>query len=245
VNDQVETVAAQLANISELAGGFDAIGFSQGGQFLRAYVERFNAPPVRNLVTFGSQHMGVSDVADCKPFDVLCQIARRAVRSGVYTSWAQEHLVQVRLSALLLAAGANTVFGARQAQYYRDPAQLETYLDVNQFLTSINNEIPDARNATYAANLAALDNLVLVLFLRDTTVIPKESAWFGSNAPDAPGDETIVPMRRQPLYEGDWIGLRALDERGAVVLETCNGTHMQISDCWEPLVRKYAGSLLK
>jgi len=59
VNEQIDFVAEQIANITELKDGFDAIGFSQGGQFLRAYVERYNTPPVHNLVTFGSQHMGM------------------------------------------------------------------------------------------------------------------------------------------------------------------------------------------
>lgn len=58
VNEQIDLVAEQIANVTELKDGFDAIGFSQGGQFLRAYVERYNTPPVHNLITFGSQHMG-------------------------------------------------------------------------------------------------------------------------------------------------------------------------------------------
>lgn len=61
---------------------------------MRAYVERFNSPPVNNLITFGSQHMGVSDLPACKPYDITCQLARRATRNGVYTEWAQANLVQ-------------------------------------------------------------------------------------------------------------------------------------------------------
>ena len=96
VNEQVAFAAEQLANITELADGFDAIGFSQGGQFLRAYVERYNSPPMRNLITFGSQHMGVSDLPLCSRWDLFCQLARRyAARGGVYTEWAQHNLVQV------------------------------------------------------------------------------------------------------------------------------------------------------
>lgn len=57
VNDQVDQVCAQLERIPQLARGFDAVGFSQGGQFMRAYVQRCNAPRVHNLMTFGSQHM--------------------------------------------------------------------------------------------------------------------------------------------------------------------------------------------
>ncbi|KAI0371106.1 alpha/beta-hydrolase [Pilatotrama ljubarskyi] len=230
VNEQLEFVAEQLANVTELQSGFDAIGFSQAGQFLRAYVEKYNAPPVHNLITFGSQHMGVSDLPLCRPWDLLCQLARRAARGGVYREWAQTNLVQ--------------------AQYYRDPDQLEAYLAHNTFLAPVNNEVPETRNATYAANLASLNALVLVLFAADKTVVPKESSWFGSYAPsnasrrDA-ADKTIVPMRLQPLYTEDWIGLRTLDESGRVVLETCEGEHMHLSDgCWRPLVQRFVGEIL-
>ena len=139
-----------------------------------------------------------------------------------------------------------------QAQYYRDATQLPKYLAANRFLTSINNEVPATRNATYAAQLARLDALVLVLFARDRTVVPKESAWFGSYAPppheatdgtSEGKEETLVPMREQPLYTEDWIGLRALDERGRVVFASCDSEHMQLSaECWKPLVEKYVGS---
>ncbi|KAF5325653.1 hypothetical protein D9611_000120 [Ephemerocybe angulata] len=252
VDIQIDFVADQLASIPELENGFDAIGFSQGGQFLRAYVERYNAPPVNNLITFGSQHMGISDVPLCGRFDVFCQIARRAARSGtVYGEWAQTNIVQ--------------------AQYFRDPKRYETYLGANHFLTSINNERPGERNATYARNFATLNKLVLVLFTEDSTVVPKESAWFGSEAipenasprhtgswsvgqaPDGSQevivqhlseDREIIPMRLQPLYTGDWIGLKQLDKRGDVVLESCVGEHMQLGDCWKPLVEKFAGGSL-
>ncbi|KAI0321188.1 Alpha/Beta hydrolase protein [Amylostereum chailletii] len=228
LDDQLPLVAAQLATVPELSVGFDAIGFSQGGQFLRAYVERYNAPPVRNLVTFGAQHMGISDIPLCKPLDLICQVARRAARRGVYGAWAQEHLIQ--------------------AQYYRDPSQLPLYLSTNRFLTSINNELAATRNATYARQLSSLSSLVLVLFAQDKTVVPKESSWFGSYAPpdeDRSASEEVVPMRAQPLYREDWIGLKGLDERGGVVLVSCEGEHMQLArSCWEPLVRLYAGSVV-
>jgi palmitoyl-protein thioesterase len=100
VNDQVELVAEQIRNISELEDGFDAIGFSQGGQFLRAYQERHahDSPSIHNLITFGSQHMGVSDLPACKPNDWLCQFTHRLTRRAVYGSWAQHNSVQVRLT---------------------------------------------------------------------------------------------------------------------------------------------------
>ena len=49
-------------------------------------------------------------------------------------------------------------------------------------------------------------------------------------------------MRLQPIYLDDRIGLKTLDERGDVILESCEGEHMQLSqDCWEPIVKKYVG----
>lgn len=55
-NEQVHLAASQISDLPFLSRGFDAIGFSQGGQLLRAYVERYNRPPVRNLITLGSCH---------------------------------------------------------------------------------------------------------------------------------------------------------------------------------------------
>lgn len=122
----------------------------------------------------------------------------------------------------------------------------------NRFLASINNEVPDQRNQTYAANLASLSNLVLVLFTEDKTVVPKESAWFGSEPIPAPdysaqsrftawnGDDRI-PMRKQPLYLEDWIGLRKLDEKGGVTLKICKGEHMEMNACWREIVAPYIG----
>lgn len=137
---------------------------------------------------------------------------------------------------------------------------MDTYLASNHFLTSINNEIPTSRNQSYARNLASLQTLVLVLFTEDKTVVPKESAWFGSEAvptkdsfmqneqtplgrrPQSTLAGSIIPMRQQPLYQEDWIGLRDLDERNGVVFEVCQGEHMQMNECWKDLVIKFTGS---
>ena len=56
----------------------------------------------------------------------------------------------------------------------------------------------------------------------------------------------MVPMRLQPLYAHDWIGLRKLDEAGRVSLETCEGEHMQLAEeCWRPLVERFTGGRLE
>lgn len=131
------------------------------------------------------------------------------------------------------------------------------------FLADVNNEVLSTatRNETYANNLASLENFILVLFTEDETVIPKESAWFGSETLSEESERrpsrllsnslrgqyllaserVIVPMREQPLYLEDYIGLRSLDERDGVVLVTCAGKHMHLTGCWEDLAEKWLG----
>lgn len=144
-----------------------------------------------------------------------------------------------------------------QAQYFRDPDRLDQYFEMNGFLPDINNEIFGTINATYLQNFLNLNKLVLILFSNDKTVVPKESSWFGSYEPtddlaltgsngvSRKGEQTIIPMRLQPVYLADTFGLRTLDERGDVLLETCEGEHMQISEeCWKPLVKRFVGGKL-
>ena len=40
-----------------------------------------------------------------------------------------------------------------------------------------------------------------------------------------------MPLREQPLYKDDRLGLRALDERGALVMDVMEGEHMELN--WE------------
>ncbi len=82
---QMEKVCADIAahQILSTAPAVDALGFSQGGQFLRGYIERCNFPPVRSLVTFGSQHNGISEFQTCGDMDWLCKGAQGLLRSSV------------------------------------------------------------------------------------------------------------------------------------------------------------------
>jgi palmitoyl-protein thioesterase len=206
VTEQIAKVCEDLAAhpILSTAPAIDAVGFSQGGQFLRGYVERCNTPPVRNLVTFGSQHNGIVDYRVCSSRDWLCRGAMALLHGNTWTSFVQSRLVP--------------------AQYFRDPADIDSYLEYSNFLADINNERV-LKNETYARNIAALENLVLYVFEDDTTVIPKETAWFE----DVNGTE-ITPLRARKMYQEDWIGLRALDRKGGLKFKTTPGEHMQLSN---------------
>ncbi|KAF2963256.1 hypothetical protein GQX73_g10317 [Xylaria multiplex] len=206
VTEQIAKVCEDLAAhpILSTAPAIDAVGFSQGGQFLRGYVERCNTPPVRNLVTFGSQHNGIVDYRACAATDWLCRGAMALLHGNTWTSFVQSRLVP--------------------AQYFRDPADLDSYLEYSNFLADINNERA-VKNETYARNIAALENLVLYIFEDDTTVIPKETGWFE----EVNGDES-TPLRARKIYTEDWVGLRALDRKGGLKFKTTPGEHMQLTD---------------
>lgn len=206
LTEQIDQVCRDLAAhpILSTAPAVDAMGFSQGGQFLRGYVERCNSPPVRNLLTFGSQHNGISAFQGCAPFDLLCKGSQLLLRAGTWTQTVQSKLVP--------------------AQYFRDPAQLEQYLEHSNYLADINNERV-LKNKTYKENILKLENFVMYLFDEDTTVIPKETSWFGEII-----EEQYVPLTNRSIYTEDWLGLKELDEAGKLVFENINGGHMQIGD---------------
>lgn len=206
VTEQVDKVCAELAGhqILSTAPAVDAVGFSQGGQFLRAYVERCNFPPVRNLITFGSQHNGIVDYRTCGATDWLCKGAMALLHGNTFSQYVQSHLVP--------------------AQYFRDPQQLDKYIEHSNFLADVNNE-RILKNETYAKNIANLDNFVMYMFEDDTVVVPKETAWFE----EVNGTERI-PLRARKMYEEDWLGLRELDRKGGLKFRTTPGEHMRLSD---------------
>ncbi|XDG09331.1 hypothetical protein ABKA04_008946 [Annulohypoxylon sp. FPYF3050] len=206
VTEQLAKVCDDLAShpILSTAPAIDAVGFSQGGQFLRGYVERCNFPPVRTLVTFGSQHNGIVDYKACSAADWLCKGAMALLHGNTWSSWLQSRLVP--------------------AQYFRDPADLDNYLENSNFLADINNE-RTVKNETYAKNIASLENFVMYLFDDDTTVIPKETGWF-----DEVNGTEVTPLRARPIYTEDWIGLKALDRKGGLKFKTTPGAHMRLTD---------------
>ena len=205
---QVEQVCNDLAShpVLSKAPAVNALGFSQGGQFLRAYVERCNNPKVANLVTFGSQHNGISEFQNCAPNDWLCDFWSGALKANTWDSLVQSKLVP--------------------AQYFRDPEDLESYLENSNFLADVNNE-REVKNSTYKENMKKLENFVMYLFANDTAVVPKESAWFAEVNTTS---EEVTKLQHRTLYKEDWLGLKSLDEDGRLHFKTIVGSHMQFGD---------------
>lgn len=221
VTEQLQRVCTDLAEdeILKSAPAINALGFSQGGQFLRGYVERCNTPPVHNLVTFGGQHNGISEFESCSSAtDFACQAANALLKLGTWTPTVQSRLVP--------------------AQYYRDSDDLSSYLSYSNFLADINNERKH-KNRHYADNIARLNRFVMYMFSDDTTVVPKESSWFGDYNKTS---QKATPLELRPIYQEDWLGLRMLAEKGGIVYDLLQGEHMQFSqEALTTVVKSYFG----
>ncbi|KDD74445.1 palmitoyl protein thioesterase [Helicosporidium sp. ATCC 50920] len=226
VDAQVSRVCAQLRALPELAGGYVALGISQGGQFLRAVVERcqHQGPRAHTLVTLGGQHQGVMAAPGCASTalngtaSVWCSTMQAMLSRGAYVGFVQARVVQ--------------------AQYFKDPYDLPAYLEAMPFLADINCEYPGYKNPLYRDNLASLQRLVLVQFDDDDMVVPKESAHFGFF-----NGTRLIPMRESDMYLEDWIGLKELDTAGRIVFLNTPGRHLQFDPEWfteqivEPFLR--------
>jgi len=208
LTEQISQVCADISShpILSKAPAINALGFSQGGQFMRAYVERCNIPRVASLVTFGSQHNGISEFQKCGDNDWVCRGWDGYLKSNTWTEFVQSRLVP--------------------AQYFRDPEDLESYLENSNFLAAVNNE-REVKNATYKENMKKLDRFAMYMFKDDKTVVPKESAYFSEVNTTS---EKVTGLRDRKMYVEDWIGLRWLDEEKKLEFREVDGEHMQLTE---------------
>lgn len=122
INEQINEVCRDLSNDDKLKNGYNAIGFSQGGQFLRAIAQRCPTPQMKNLISLGGQHQGVYGLPNCGSIHhPLCDYLRKMLNYGAYTKFVQSRLVQ--------------------AEYWHDPLQEDEYKKNSAFLSDINNEL--------------------------------------------------------------------------------------------------------
>ncbi|CAI8010953.1 Palmitoyl-protein thioesterase 1 [Geodia barretti] len=155
LSDQVSQVCDALANDTRLANGFNAMGFGQGGLFLRALVQRCGKVRVRNLISVGGPQQGSYGLPYCPGNNAsLCRVVHHTVmKHGVYTPGVQK-LITV-------------------AQYWQDPKYEEKYEKDCIFLPDLNQM--NVTNPVYKERIVTLTNFVLVKLELDRVVNPTES----------------------------------------------------------------------
>ncbi|XP_072303309.1 palmitoyl-protein thioesterase 1 [Eucyclogobius newberryi] len=209
VNEQVAVACQTLARDPKLQRGYNAMGFSQGAQFLRGVAQRCPNPPMKTLVSVGGQHQGVYGLPKCPgESSKICDFIRKALNSGAYSDWVQKHLVQ--------------------AQYWHDPLNDDLYKNHSLFLADINQE--RVLNETYKKNLQRLEKFVMVKFLQDSVVDPVDTEWFGF-LKTGQAEETET-LQESAIYKEDRLGLAAMDAIGKLVFLKTEGDHLQFSRQW-------------
>ncbi|CAI2378042.1 unnamed protein product [Moneuplotes crassus] len=183
-------------------GNFSIMGVSQGSIVAKYIIEYCPLEhPVRNLVTFGGPHMGVSFVPTFPKESKL----------GSTLAWIVNKIVYYRMTQYFLAP----------ADFWRDPNNQEGYFEYSRFLAEANNEKNfDQRRKD---QWLKLQHATFVMWDNDTTIIPKESSWWGMYSPDL----KLLSRFETDLYKNDLIGLKTLEESGRAEFISIPGDHME------------------
>ncbi len=222
VPSQLSAQCEKLKKIPELADGFTAIGFSQGGPLIRGLIQTCDGLKAKQLITFGGPHNGVMNIPGCLgPNASYCQMMAEMLAKGAYLPGVRDVSVQ--------------------AQYFRSPLQKDAYEANNVFLADINNERPAmvgdsveavadrGRRQSHADKMVALDRFVMIKFTQDSVVVPKESAHFGSFPWGSIDRSELQRANETDAYRADLIGLQTMDKAGKLIFKDCPGEHMQFS----------------
>eukprot|EP01125_Pyxidicula_operculata_P021320 TRINITY_DN8151_c0_g1_i1.p1 TRINITY_DN8151_c0_g1~~TRINITY_DN8151_c0_g1_i1.p1 ORF type:complete len:302 (-),score=57.61 TRINITY_DN8151_c0_g1_i1:76-981(-) len=211
INEQVSLFAKAVQSDPKLQKGFNLIGHSQGGLITRAYIERYNNPPVHNYISWagpnGGQY-GTPEINILCP-DNTCPWLNDLMDSLYDLAWIDNYM-QTHISF---------------ATYWKDPFNYNAYLNSSIFLADINNEKP-TKNSQYKKNILSLNTMLLIYSETDNIVIPKTSPWFQTYAV---GQDTNVPsLQSTDQYVQDWLGLRTLDQSGRLQLKSVPCGHSEI-----------------
>ncbi len=202
---QVAMVCAQVKDVVELRHGFDAIGLSQGGQLMRAYVQMCDGPQVRRLLTFGSQHGGISSISSLASRLHVGSLSD-AILQLVYTA---------RIQRLFLPA-----------QYIRVPSQWDEYIRAKPYIARINGEATGFKDDhEYGRDrMLKLQKFAMFMFQKDSVVQPRESSHFAMDSMTG-----VVPFTETAMYKSDWIGLKTLHNQRRLQMATVpDADHLQL-----------------
>jgi palmitoyl-protein thioesterase len=156
--------------------------------------------PVYNLITLSGINQGVFGVPNLQQ---LPPPFRELISDFVYEDAIQD---------VISVAG-----------YWRDPYQLDKYMNSCRFLPDINNELP-VRNETYKMNILKLNSFVMTHSDVDKVVQPSLSGWFSGYKPNSIAVESWNETRQ---FTEDLLGLRTLWEQGKIYQFTSHVPHAE------------------
>jgi len=210
MNDNVDVWAKKIANDTNLAGGFNAVGFSQGNSVIRGYIQKYNNPPVSTFLSVHGTVVGVASFPKCNPSGILgpvCKlISRFLVGPIAYTEFVQNKLFQ--------------------ADYFRNPKELGSSYKKNSQIAQWNNE-GDNVDPTINTNFAKVKRWAMVKAMKDTMIYPNDGEWWGAFDSDG---TTRLAMNETEWYKKDLFGLKTADEAGKIMFDSSPGDHLQFNE---------------
>ena len=170
----------------EFKDGFHFIGHSQGGLISRCVIEESTDFIIKNYISLAGVQNG--EYGNC---EILTPFLNCSDASYIFYS----KLFRDSLSV---------------AQFWRD-INYTYYLEWNQFLTYMNNEIETNETLKRKKNFMGIENVYLFASRDDEIIAPWQSSHFGFYADN--DNNTIKPMEEQVIYKKDLFGLKTLKEQ--------------------------------
>jgi len=211
MDKNVEVFAAAIKNDTRLAGGFNAIGFSQGNNIIRGYIQKHNEPTVSTWISVHGPNVGVSSFPKCNPSGLLgpvCKLLDTLLVGPIaYTEFVQNKLFQ--------------------ADYFRDPKKVTTSkYKTNSQIAQWNNE-GNTVDPTINVNFAKTKRFAMIKAEKDSMVYPNDGEWWGAFDTDR---KTRLAMNETEWYKKDLFGLKTADEAGKIMFNSTKGDHLQFSE---------------
>lgn len=203
---QIEAVAAAIRKDLHLANGFNFYGESQGALLARAYVTLYNNPPVYNLVALNGPQDGVGECPSIE-VPVIKQLCGDLGDDLQIYDWP-------------VCSFCTYWRGKNKDQYMKHSA----------WLADVNND--RAINKTRRANMISLNKYMATVALRDTTVQPAQSAWHTYWRWGDEARKTVMNLTETDGYINDALGLKTLDLRGDLILNSFDGEHTVYPMAW-------------
>jgi palmitoyl-protein thioesterase len=203
--NQVEGVISQIDALKQQHNfsSFHLMCHSQGGLVCRVALEMMEGHGVDKFISLSGVQMGQYGVIGW-----MKEIFPQLVTEEAYLFFYTE-IVQYMFSA---------------ANYWKDPYHLSEYLTDVIFLPVMNNETYNPQSDFFRKNFLETNEMHFLGGPDDGIITPWQSALWGFYAEN--DDQTVVPMKQQPVFLQDWFGLQTLYKQNRLFLyEVPNAYH--------------------
>lgn len=206
MDKQLAAMTAAIQKDGNLSRGFNFYGESQGALLARAFVTTSNVPPVYNLVALNGPQAGVGECPNVE-VPVIKQLCGNLGTDLDIYHWPF----------------------CSFCSYWKGRKE-DVYLKNSEWLADVNND--RTINQTRRQNMISLNKYMATVALRDTMVQPAQSAWHTYWHWDDASRSTVMPLNETEGYTSDALGLRTLDARGDLILNSFDGGHTEYTMDW-------------